>query len=162
MSDTTTNHMVRTRSGPEGAWMVWFSVSAGLILGLTGLAKVYGAGGDVKLLSIADPIGDTVQAPDAGGGSGRDPHRRSLPVQPDAAFVHGVGGLDFHHLPGLSPWPVVDWVEKAVRLPGQHHRCIGNHAADGGSHRQGLVSLPAHWQLRIADLAVANWEEVES
>jgi hypothetical protein len=31
---------------PERGWAGWFAVSAGIILGLTGLAKVYGAGGD--------------------------------------------------------------------------------------------------------------------
>jgi hypothetical protein len=41
---------------PERGWAGWFAVSAGIILGLTGLAKVYGAGGDVKLLGVMDPI----------------------------------------------------------------------------------------------------------
>jgi hypothetical protein len=36
--------------------MKWFVISAGLILGLTGLAKVWSAFGDVKLLTVPDPI----------------------------------------------------------------------------------------------------------
>jgi hypothetical protein len=41
---------------PERNWAGWFAVSAGIILGLTGLAKIYSAGGDVKLLGVMDPI----------------------------------------------------------------------------------------------------------
>jgi hypothetical protein len=36
--------------------MKWFVISAGLILGLTGLAKVWSAFGDMKLLMLPDPI----------------------------------------------------------------------------------------------------------
>jgi hypothetical protein len=43
---TTTDH----RQGLAG----WFAVSASVILAVTGLAKVYGAGGEVKLLTVVD------------------------------------------------------------------------------------------------------------
>jgi len=36
--------------------MKWFVISAGLILGLTGLAKLWSAFGDVRLLAVGDPI----------------------------------------------------------------------------------------------------------
>ncbi|MBE0541110.1 MAG: hypothetical protein IH623_06975 [Verrucomicrobia bacterium] len=40
----------------SGSALKWFVSSAGVILGLTGVAKVWSAFGDVKLLTVVDPI----------------------------------------------------------------------------------------------------------
>lgn len=53
MNGTTSNIKEGTAVDPL---MKWFVISAGLILGLTGLAKLWSAFGDVKLLMVPDPI----------------------------------------------------------------------------------------------------------
>jgi len=40
----------------SAVWLKRFAISAGMILGLTGLAKLWTSFGDVKLLMVADPI----------------------------------------------------------------------------------------------------------
>jgi hypothetical protein len=46
----------RSAAAAYGPLLRNYAISAGLILALTGLAKVWSATGDVKLLSVADPI----------------------------------------------------------------------------------------------------------
>lgn len=57
MNGETSSQPVTFAAGIEGgSALKWFVSSAGVILGLTGVAKVWSAFGDVKLLTGVDPI----------------------------------------------------------------------------------------------------------
>ena len=56
MRETIAFEVVKRGGMARGKLLQWFSVSAGVILAITGIAKVWSGLGNSKLLAVADPI----------------------------------------------------------------------------------------------------------
>ncbi len=56
MNAATSEHVARLERGNANALAKWFVSSAGVILAITGIAKVWSAFGNTKLLAVVDPV----------------------------------------------------------------------------------------------------------
>ncbi len=138
----------------------WFILTAGVILAVTGAAKIWSALGTSKFLAAVDPIlGIKVWAIAVGRGSGRDCGGARVLLQPTANAGARLDSLAGHELSGLSRRPVVDGLEAAVWVSGESHGRPPPLAAGGGEHHESPARLPAHRQLRAGDLALAATKE---
>lgn len=56
MSTAIVQNRISAASQPRDSFSNWFTLSAGVILGITGIAKVWSGLGNSKLLAVVDPI----------------------------------------------------------------------------------------------------------